>query len=114
MIFKESYGLCPYMAQMQKAARRNARIRRADETDEETDIFTAMTAHIRRRKERPARDRWISLANEAGRILHTDNPTEKEAVKAYLQMTREGIGGLGRREKEHGWTRIKNIPIDER
>lgn len=94
MIFKESYGLCPYMAQMQKASKRNARIRHEQVLDtDDFDIPASVEAHIRRRKEKPANDRWIRMANEAGKILNTEDPTDRKAVREYLDKVRMGTRG---------------------
>lgn len=115
MIFKESYGLCPYMSQMQKASKRNARIKNEQILDtDEYDISASVAAHIRRRKEKPAKDKWIRLANEAGRILNTDDPTDKKAVKEYLERARKGTDVLDRHKAKHRWIRTENISLNER
>ena len=50
MKMKESYGLCPYLAEMERESLRNARIRNKEREKEETDIPEKLIAHIRRRK----------------------------------------------------------------
>lgn len=105
MKMKESYGLCPYLAEMERESLRNARIRNKEREKEETDIPEKLIAHIRRRKEKPTKNRWISLAADFEKKMKLAEKIDPEKAKRYLQMAREEVSILDRREKERKWTR---------
>lgn len=105
MKMKESYGLCPYMAEMERESLRNARIRNAERESEETDIPKGLMAHIRRRKEKPTKNRWVSLAAEFEKRMRLDEPIDLDNARRYLQMVRNETDSLGKKGKERKWTR---------
>lgn len=104
MKMKESYGLCPYLAEMERESLQNARIRNKEREKEETDIPEKLIAHIRRRKNLQ-KNRWISLAADFEKKMKLAEKIDPQKAKRYLQMAREEMSILDRREKEHKWTR---------
>jgi len=109
MIMKESFGLCPYMASMQREQKRNAAIRdekRRQNEDATTDIPEAellmarLNAHIKKRIKSQTKTRWISLAKEYAKDLVISEPMEKDAMRRYLQEAIE------KKEKSKRWVRV--------
>lgn len=120
LIFHESYELCPYLRELQRASRRNAALkdrekRMKDELDMDFPEMTRVKAHIGRRKEQKSRDKWVSLATEYASEIAISGPVEKEAMRRYLQMARENVEAMDRRHKKDKKrkSRIENIALNE-
>lgn len=120
MIFHESYELCPYLRELQRASRRNATLkdnekRMKDDLDMELPEMTRVKAHINRRKEKKSKDKWVSLATEYASEIAVSGPVEKEAMRRYLQMARENVEAMDRRHKKDKKkkSRIENIAMNE-
>lgn len=105
MRMKESYGLCPYLAEMERESLRNARIRDEEKERNETDIPKRLMAHIRRRKEKLTRSRWVYLAADFEKRLRLDEPIDPENARRYLRMAKNEMDALWKRDKERKWTR---------
>ena len=105
MILKESFEFCPYIREMQKAARRNAEIRNDDRTmDDEFDMdipeATKLKAHLKRRVERQTKNKWVQYATEYASEIVMAGPQEKEAMRQYLEMTRDAVMAMNQKDKD--------------
>lgn len=122
MIFKESFGLCPYLAAMQKEQRRNARIRDDEKwrkMETETDIpeaeplMTKVKAHLSQRVERQTKNRWVTLASEYASEIAFSGPVERDAMREYLKMARENVEKLNKKKQKHSWERTRKRYLEE-
>lgn len=96
MKMNESFGLCPYLSEMERESKRNARIRNDEKwTEFDTDITTAEEAHLKRRKEKPARNRWIRMAMEIEKKLDINEPLDWENAETYLLKVKAEVDSLG-------------------
>ena len=105
MILKESFEFCHYIREMQKAARRNAEIRNDDRTmDDEFDMdipeATKLKAHLKRRVERQTKNKWVQYATEYASEIVMAGPQEKEAMRQYLEMTRDAVMAMNQKDKD--------------
>ena len=105
LVLKESFEYCPYIRATQKESRRNAVIQddeRRMQTELETDIpeTTRLKAHLKRRVERQTKQKWVQYATEYASEITVSGPVEKEAMRKYLEMTREAVENMNRKDKE--------------
>lgn len=90
---------------MQKEKRRNAVIQDDDkrlENEIDVDIpeVTKLKAHLRRRVERQTKQKWVQYATEYASEIVMSGPVEREAMRKYLDMTKEAVLDMNRKEKK--------------
>lgn len=105
LVLKESFEYCPYIRAMQKEKRRNAVIRNNDkqmENEIDTDIpeVTKLKAHLKRRVERQTKQKWVQYATEYVSEIVLSGPVEREAMREYLDMTREAVQDMNKKLKQ--------------
>ena len=117
----ESYGLCPYMAEMQREMKRNARIRELEDCEQfETDdpaaerLLQKEKARFIHRESRPTKTRWVAMAAEASRLMNLQDPTERDGVRNYIQAVKDQIENTDRRKKSKRWVRTDKAVLAER
>ena len=123
LILKESFEYCPYIRAMQKEKRRNAVIQNNDkrlESEMDADIpeVTKLKAHLKRRVERQTKQKWVQYATEYASEIVMSGPVEREAMRKYLDMTKEAVLDMNRKsatkKKESKYRRrVKNTPFNE-
>lgn len=101
---KESFEYCPYLRAMRKESRRNAEIRDEDGwMDREilTDVpeTARLKAHLKRRVERQTKNKWIQYATEYANEIVMAGPAEKDAMRSYLEMVKEAVMDMNRKDK---------------
>lgn len=99
-----------YLTEMDREAKRNARIRSERKTWKEMDdIPSSVLAHIRRRKEKPSRNRWIAMASYISKKIESIEYLDPDTAQRYLRATRDEIEAIGRRKKGRKWVRTERI-----
>ena len=123
LVLKESFEYCPYIRELQKESRRNAVIQDEDrklENEIDTNIpeVIKLKAHLKRRVERHTKNKWIQYATEYASEIVMSGTKEKEAVRRYLDATKDAVLDMNRktamqkkRSKER--KRIKNMLFNE-
>lgn len=114
LILKESFEYCPFMREIQKESRRNAVISDKEknlenEIDADIPEVTKLKAHLKRRIERQTRNKWVRYATEYASEIVMSGPQEKEAIRRYLDMTKEAVMDMNEKEK-----RKRNIKQERR
>lgn len=86
----------------------------------ETDIpeMTKLKAHLKRRVERQTKNKWVQYVTEYASEIVLSGPQEKEAMRKYLNMTREAVLDLNRKATEQkriskNRKRMRNTPFNE-
>lgn len=105
LILHESFELCPYLRAMQKESKRNAEVKdagRSMEEEMEMDIpeATRLKAHLKRRVERQSKAKWVQYATEYASEITLAGPVEKDAMRRYMEMTREAVMEMNRKDRK--------------
>ena len=108
---------------MQKEKRRNAVVSDVDrriENEIDLDIPEAakLKAHLKRRVERQTKNKWVQYATEYASEIVLARPAEKDAMRKYLDMTKEAVMDMNRKESKkkresRNRRRMRNTPFNE-
>lgn len=97
-----------YLNELNRASKRNAKIRNERKLwRDETDIPSDELAHIRRRHDKPSKNRWAVMASQLSRELETVIPIDPEAAERYLRRVRSEVEALERKERKVNRIRTK-------
>ena len=105
---------------MQKESRRNAEVKNEEKRinqEMDTDIpeMTRLKAHLKRRIERRTKNKWVQYATEFASEIVLASPTEKSEMRRYLEMTKEAVMDMDRKDKEkRSLTSLKKIRLQEK
>lgn len=119
LILKESFEYCPYIRAIQKESRRNAAIadedkRLENEIIEDVPEITKLKAHLKRRIERQTKNKWVQYATEYASEMALSSLNEREAMRKYLDMTKEAMMSMDHKKKQSKERkRMRNISFNE-
>ena len=120
MTLRESCGLCPYIREMQREAKRNALIRDMgkrpreepdDELAESGTVLAKALAQEARRIDRQTKAKWAGLAKAYK--VQIEDIHDRECVRDYLKEVREALDLPKRRRGEKAWIRTEKLQFSE-
>ena len=114
-VFCESFGLCPFLREIEREKKRTAEIAERKRMLRDTeDIPERELEHIRIRDGKPTKEKWVRMLTKFAKDIQFSGPMEQEQMRKYLQESRNSLDRLNRREKEKKWTRTEKIRFAEK